>query len=163
MPITAARDMMPAATCGRVGFGLMSDSVVIVQIGDCSAFPELQLPPQSSRRVVGKVSCDEPGLFDLAALEPDIAVVDLRASDSESVGNRLRMLRERFPALKLLTIGLPGDEAAARAAVIHNVASHLSRDVSSSALDRALQAVHKGQLNLGATAQRAIQRIVRGD
>jgi hypothetical protein len=39
----------------------------------------------------------------------------------------------------------------------------MSRDVSPAALERALQAVHKGQLNLGATAQRAIQRIVRGD
>jgi DNA-binding NarL/FixJ family response regulator len=141
----------------------MSDSVIIVQIGDCSAFPALSLPDGTMFRMVGQVACDEPGLFDLFALEPDIAVVDLRGSDPDSVGNRLRMLRERFPALKLLTVGLPGDEAAARAAVLHNVASHLSRDVSPAALGRALQAVHKGQLNLGATAQRAIQRIVRGD
>jgi DNA-binding NarL/FixJ family response regulator len=141
----------------------MSASVVIIQIGDCSDFAPLLLPAGSMFRIVGQIHCDEPGLFDLAALEPETAVVDLRASDPESVGNRLRMLRQRFDKLRLVTVGLPGDEAAARAAVIHNVAAHMSRDVSPAALERALQAVHKGQLNLGATAQRAIQRIVRGD
>lgn len=143
----------------------VATTVVHLAIGDCSDMPAVKLPPESAEQaeIVAELHCDEPGLFDLAAIEPDVVLVDLRGSDPDSVGTRLRLLRERFPKLKLLTIGQPGDEAAARASVLQNVAAHLSRDISPVTLLRAIVAVQRGQLNLGATAQRAIQKLARGE
>lgn len=140
-------------------------NVVRMIIGDCSGLAPLQLPAEAASEVelVAELYCDEPGLFDLAAIEPDVLLVDLRGSDPDSVGNRLRLLRERFPQQKVVTIGLPGDEAAARAAVLQNVAAHVSRDCSAASLLRVVLGVQRGQLTIGATAQRAIQKLARGE
>jgi DNA-binding NarL/FixJ family response regulator len=105
---------------------------------------------------LGMRAADATAVQSLSTAGADVAVVDLRGSDSDS-GQLLRQVLAASPATQIVVLCDSGDADAAQAALAGGAAGCLTRQTDPLAVLRAINEVMRGQMHLSPTGQRAIR------
>jgi DNA-binding NarL/FixJ family response regulator len=117
---------------------LIADDHAIVRDGLA-----LVIKAEPDMRVVALASDGEEAVAAAAAHKPHVAVLDMRMPRLGGVA-AIRALRERCPDTKVLVLSMYDDERLASAALAAGAHGYLGKQAPSSALLRAIRAVHAG-------------------
>lgn len=112
--------------------------------------------------VVGEAASAEEGVKRVAFDDPDIVVLDVRLPDASGI-EACRLIRERFPHVKVLILTSFADEQAVVGAVVGGASGFMLKKVDGSELLDGLRAISAGQSLLESEeTQRIIASIERG-
>jgi DNA-binding NarL/FixJ family response regulator len=125
---------------------LIADDHAIVRDGLA-----LVIKAEPDMRVVALASDGEEAVAAAAAHKPHVAVLDMRMPRLGGVA-AIRALRERCPHTKVLVLSMYDDERLASAALAAGAHGYLGKQAPSSALLRAIRAVHAGAKLTGAAS-----------
>lgn len=137
----------------------MSNKVVMVIL---RAYPERYpaiVPLAKNLHVAFDGAYDAPGLVRCNAIEPEVALLDLRGL-TEPIGMLVHAARSCLGRARLIVIGMPDDEHMAEQAIVAGAAGFLSKDLSDNALLAAISRTSQGALHLTSTGMRAISKLV---
>jgi DNA-binding NarL/FixJ family response regulator len=137
----------------------MSNKVVMVIL---RAYPERYpaiVPLAKNLHVAFDGAYDAPGLVRCNAIEPEVALLDLRGL-TEPIGMLVHAARACLGRARLIVIGMPDDEHMAEQAIVAGAAGFLSKDLSDNALLAAISRTAQGALHLTSTGLRAINKLV---
>ncbi len=109
--------------------------------------------------VVGEAGTSESALGRIKALQPDVALLDIRLPDGDGV-SLCREIRSALPGTACLMLTAYSDDQALMGAIMAGAAGYVMKQTSGPELVGAVRTVAAGQSTLDAhTAQRVMQRI----
>ncbi|QAY72574.1 response regulator transcription factor [Agromyces protaetiae] len=100
--------------------------------------------------VVGEAPNAERALARIAALEPDVAVLDVRLPDGDGI-TLCRDIRSRFPDIRCLMLTAYDDDDAATAAVLAGASGYVLKTIAGTGLVDAVRSVATGRSLLSPT------------
>lgn len=100
--------------------------------------------------VVGEASDARHALIRIAAVSPDIALLDVRLSDDDGIA-LCREIRSRFPEIHCLMLTAYDDDDAAIAAVLAGASGYVLKTIAGSRLVEDIRAVANGRSLLSPT------------
>jgi two-component system response regulator DevR len=112
--------------------------------------------------VVGEASTEEEAIGRILAVDPDVAVLDVRLQEGDGI-SACREIRSRHPRTACLMLTSFADDEALFQAIVAGAAGYVLKQIRSSDLVDAIRRVAKGQqlLDPAATA-RVMERLRRG-
>jgi two-component system, NarL family, response regulator DevR len=109
--------------------------------------------------VVGEAGDSESALAGLKAVQPDVALLDIRLPDGDGV-TLCREIRSALPGTACLILTAYSDDQAMMGAIVAGAAGYVMKQTPGSELIGAVRTVAAGQSTLDAhTAQRVIERL----
>jgi DNA-binding NarL/FixJ family response regulator len=110
--------------------------------------------------VVGEFANGAEALAAVAALKPDLALVDLKMPGLSAV-ETIRGLRERAPGIRIMVFTSFGEDALIRATLDAGATGFLLKDALMEDLVRAIRSVATDQPYLAPAAQRQLMELLR--
>ena len=111
-------------------------------------------------RVVGEFGSGNEALASVAALAPDVALVDLKMPGL-SAPETIAALRERVPGVRVLVFTSFGEDALIRATLDAGATGYLLKDALQHDLIAAIRSVAAGETYLAPAAQRQLMELLR--
>jgi DNA-binding NarL/FixJ family response regulator len=111
-------------------------------------------------RVVGEFCSGNEALVSVAALAPDVALVDLKMP-GPSAPETIAALRERVPGVRVLVFTSFGEDALIRATLDAGATGYLLKDALQHDLIAAIRSVAAGETYLAPAAQRQLMELLR--
>ena len=109
--------------------------------------------------VVGEAGTSESAMDRIKALQPDVALLDIRLPDGDGV-SLCREIRSAFPGTACLMLTAYSDDQALMGAIMAGAAGYVMKQTAGPELVGAVRTVAAGQSTLDAhTAQRVMQRL----
>lgn len=118
------------------------------------------LDAHEDMQVVGEFPSGNDALASVAALRPDLALVDLKMPGLSAV-DTIRGLRERAPGIRVLVFTSFGEDSLIRATLDAGATGFLIKDALKDDLVRAIRSVSAGQPFLAPAAQRQLMELLR--
>lgn len=129
------------------------------------AFPDSRLdvmdPAGRWIRILARLDLSPESAQRLAALQPQVAILDLREQPLAMAGALLDACSAVSPQPRILVVGSPADDEMAALCLAAGASAYLSRDHGATALTRAVQDIVRGGWHMGATGKRAVATLVR--
>lgn len=110
--------------------------------------------------VVGEFGSGNEALASVAALAPDVALVDLKMPGL-SAPETIAALRERVPGIRILVFTSFGEDALIRATLDAGATGYLLKDALQHDLIAAIRSVAAGETYLAPAAQRQLMELLR--
>jgi DNA-binding NarL/FixJ family response regulator len=129
---------MPEPAGGAIRVFLVDDHAVVRQ--GLRAFLRLQ----GDIDVVGEASGGDGAVESIAAMDPDVVLMDLVMPAGDGV-SAIRRLRELAPRIRVLVLSSYVDDAQVFAAVDAGAAGYMLKDIEPEALADAIREVHRGR------------------
>lgn len=126
----------------------MGDQIRVLIADDHRLFHEmlhLTLRQEEGIEIVGEAPNGSTTIDAICDLKPDVIIIDIAMPDKDSI-EILPALREKSPKTKALMLTAGKDEAMIFKVLKAGAKGCLSKDASISALIRAVQALHQGEL-----------------
>lgn len=111
-------------------------------------------------RVVGEFGSGTEALVSVAALAPDVALVDLKMPGL-SAPETIAALRQRVPGIRILVFTSFGEDALIRATLDAGAIGYLLKDALQHDLIAAIRSVAAGETFLAPAAQRQLMELLR--
>lgn len=109
--------------------------------------------------VIGEAGTSESAMDRIKALQPDVALLDVRLPDGDGV-SLCREIRSALPGIACLMLTAYSDDQALMGAIMAGAAGYVMKQASATELVGAVRAVAAGQSTLDAhTAQRVMERL----
>lgn len=118
------------------------------------------LETQDDLQVIGEFAGGNDALGAVAALKPDLALVDLKMPGLSAV-ETIRGLRERAPGIRVLVFTSFGEDSLIRATLDAGATGFLIKDALKDDLVKAIRSVAAGQPFLAPAAQRQLMELLR--
>jgi len=118
------------------------------------------LDDEEDLTVIGQASSSAQALALIPALEPDVAVLDMRLPDGDGV-QLCRELRSRMPELRCLMLTSFTDEQAMTDAILAGASGYVVKDIKGMDLLSAVRAVGSGSSLLDSRAAAAVRDRLR--
>ncbi|MCD5348250.1 response regulator transcription factor [Agromyces sp. H3Y2-19a] len=112
--------------------------------------------------VVGEAPSADRALVRIAALLPDVAVLDVRLQDDDGIA-LCREIRSRHPEVQCLMLTAYDDDAAAAAAVMAGASGYVLKTIAGSGLVDAVRAVAAGRSLIHPTVAARLRPPVEAD
>lgn len=125
----------------------MSEPIRVLLVDDQTLFREslgMLLAAQPGLEVVGEAANGAEALARVAALRPDVVLMDLRMPELDGVA-ATRQLRTAFPAIQVIALTTFDDDADVFAALGAGALGYLLKDVSGDTLVAAVHAAARGE------------------
>lgn len=106
------------------------------------------LKGEATLEIVGEAENGQVALEQVAALQPDVVLMDIRMPVMDGVA-ATREIHQRFPQTKVLVLTTFDDDQYVAQAMQYGAAGYLLKDTPPDELVQAIQAVHKGYTQLG--------------
>ena len=117
------------------------------------------LEAEADIEVVGEAGTSESAMDRIKALQPDVALLDIRLPDGDGV-SLCREIRSALPGTACLMLTAYSDDQALIGAIMAGAAGHVMKQTSGPELVGAVRTVAAGQSMLDArTAQRVMERL----
>jgi DNA-binding NarL/FixJ family response regulator len=109
--------------------------------------------------VIGEAGTSESAMDRIKALQPDVALLDVRLPDGDGV-SLCREIRSALPGIACLMLTAYSDDQALMGAIMAGAAGYVMKQTSATELVGAVRTVAAGQSTLDAhTAQRVMERL----
>ena len=112
--------------------------------------------PPGEAEVVLDARLGDAEVASLAALAPDVVVLDLRGCSAPQATEAIGQVRSHWSSARIVVAGDAGDQAMAEAALAAGTLGYVSRDASPDALLKSVVAAVRGRVTLGKTATLAV-------
>lgn len=106
--------------------------------------------------IVGEAATLDSAARRIAAVRPDVAVIDVRLADGNGI-DLCRDVRSAHPETACLILTGFDDDEAARAAVLAGAAGYVLKNIRGNGLVDAIRTVHSGRTTFPAGAARALR------
>lgn len=103
---------------------------------------------EAAIEIVGEAENGQAALELVETLQPDVVLMDIRMPVMDGVA-ATREIHQRFPQTKVLVLTTFDDDQYVAQAVQYGAAGYLLKDTPPDELVQAIQAVHKGYMQLG--------------
>ncbi|MEU6238970.1 response regulator transcription factor [Kitasatospora sp. NPDC047058] len=120
------------------------------------------LDAEPDLQVIGEAANTEQALARIPALQPDVAILDMRLPDGDGV-TVCRELRSRMPGLACLMLTSFDDEDALLDSIMAGAAGYVLKQISGTDLVSAVRTVASGQSMLDPGAATRLMARLRGD
>jgi DNA-binding NarL/FixJ family response regulator len=131
---------------------LLVDDQALVRQGIRAVLSQQRYPEVE---VVGEAEDGEEALARVAALQPDVVLMDLMAPGGEGIAVT-RKITQEYPGVHVLVLTAHGDQQLFRRAAEAGASGYVLKDISAANLARAIRAVHDGGAMLSPTIARQI-------
>lgn len=117
---------------------------------------------EEDMEVVGQAATAQQGLEQIAELQPDVAILDVRLPDGSGI-EVCREIRSRWPEIACLMLTSYADDEALFAAIMAGAAGYLLKRVGSTDLVDAVRRAGEGESLLDPSlTQRVLERLRKG-
>ncbi|HEY9662783.1 MAG TPA: response regulator transcription factor [Allocoleopsis sp.] len=106
------------------------------------------LKGEETIEIVGEAENGKAALELMETLQPDVVLMDIRMPVMDGVA-ATREIQQRFPATKVLVLTTFDDDQYVAQAIHYGASGYLLKDTPPEELFQAIQAVHKGYMQLG--------------
>lgn len=106
------------------------------------------LKGEATIEIVGEAENGKAALELMETLQPDVVLMDIRMPVMDGVA-ATREIQQRFPATKVLVLTTFDDDQYVAQAIHYGASGYLLKDTPPEELFQAIQAVHKGYMQLG--------------
>ena len=106
------------------------------------------LEPEPDLQVVGSADNGQTGIEQVAALQPDVVLIDIRMPGMDGVA-ATRIITQRFAATKVIVLSIHDDEEYLANALGAGAKGYLLKDTSAEELANAIRSVHRGYTQIG--------------
>lgn len=106
------------------------------------------LEVQPDLQVVGWAETGQQALEQVAALQPDVVLMDVRMPVMDGV-TATQLITQQFPAVKVLVLTTFSDDDYVVRALRCGAKGYLLKDTQSEELAQAIRAIHKGYVQMG--------------
>ncbi|MGN6250383.1 MAG: response regulator [Marmoricola sp.] len=122
------------------------------------------LDGQDGMEVVGHAATAEQALSDIARLQPDVAVLDVRLGEGMSGIEVCREVRSRHPEVRCVMLTSYDDDDALFSALVAGAAGYLLKEIDGRTITAGIRDAAAGLSVIDAAATaRVIERVERGD